>query len=162
MAIHSWRKHLTVVLGESAVASSAATFVMVLELPVWAMFVSWIAFSTRGLNVRSGLINLVCVLIGMALGMGAAYLIAALSPLLGAYALTPVVIIVTAIALSLARVPLVNNLLGFFLGLMAYFASHLPPSLATFASLALVTAIGSLAGALAHLWQRRVNHVHQA
>lgn len=69
MAIHSWGRDLKVVLGESAVASTAATLVLLLELPVWAMFVGWIAFFTRGLNVRSGLINLLCVLIGMALGM---------------------------------------------------------------------------------------------
>lgn len=69
MSANPWGKHLKIVLGESVVASSAATFsVMALELPVWAMFVGWIAFFTRGLNLRSGLVNLACVLIGLALG----------------------------------------------------------------------------------------------
>jgi len=161
MSANPWGKHLKIVLGESVVASSAATFsVMALELPVWAMFVGWIAFFTRGLNLRSGLVNLACVLIGLALGIGAAHLLAALDPLLGAYAITAVVTVITAIALSLARVPVFNNLLGFFLGLVAYFAAHQPPTLGTFASLGLAAAIGTTAGFLAHAWQHRVNQVH--
>lgn len=79
-----------------------------------------------------------------------------LNPLLGQYAITAVVMVVTALALSLARMPVLNNLLGFFLGLVVYFASHMPPSPGTFASLGLAAAIGSIAGFLAHEWQRRV------
>ncbi|ANN66208.1 DUF1097 domain-containing protein [Bordetella bronchialis] len=157
MAAESWNKHARIVLGESLVASSAATFsALVLELPVWAMFVGWIAYFTRGLDLRSGLVNLACVLIGLALGMAAAHAMAAFSPLLGAYAITAVVTAITAIALSLARMPVFNNLLGFFLGLVAYFASHMPPSPATFLSLGGAAAIGAAAGFLAHAWQGRV------
>jgi hypothetical protein len=136
MSLASMNKHLKIVLGESVVASSAATFsALVLEVPVWAMFVGWLAFFTRGLNLRHGLVNLACVLIGVGLGIGAAHTLAALGPHLGAYAITAVVFAITAVALSLARVPVINNLLGFFLGLVAYFASHLPPSLGTLAQL---------------------------
>jgi len=160
MAGNDWNRHLKIVLGESAVASSAATVsALALELPVWAMFVGWIAFFTRGLNLRSGLVNLACVLIGVALGIVAAHAQGALGPVFGAYAISVVVVAVTAVALSLARVPVFNNLLGFFLGLVAYFASHMPPSPGTFATLGLAAAIGTAAGFLAHAWQ---HHVRQS
>ena len=155
----SWRSHLRIVAGESVVASSAATLSAVtLELPVWAMFIGWIAFFTRGVSFRAGLVNLGCVLIGLVLGIGAAHLLGAVGPHLGAYAITAVVLAITAVALSLARLPMFNNLLGFFLGLVSYFASHLPPTLGSFASLGLAATIGIAAGFLAHAWAQRVNN----
>ncbi|AFT71049.1 hypothetical protein B5T_02781 [Alloalcanivorax dieselolei B5] len=144
-------------------ASLAATFsALALELPIWAMFIGWIAFFTRGLNLKAGLINLGCVLMGLVLGIGAAHLQGALGPHLGAYAISAVVLAITAVALSLARVPVFNNLLGFFLGLVSYFASHLPPTLGSFASLGVAAAIGATAGFLAHTWAHRVNATRPA
>jgi hypothetical protein len=158
MSLAPVSKHLKVVLGESVVASSAATFsALVLEVPVWAMFVGWLAFFTRGLNLRHGLVNLSCVLLGVGLGIAAAHTLTALGPHLGAYAITAVVFLITAVALSLAKVPVFNNLPGFFLGLVAYFASHLPPSLATLVQLGSAAAVGATAALLAHSWQRRLN-----
>jgi hypothetical protein len=158
MSLQSIRKHLKIVLGESLVASSAATLsAVVLEVPVWAMFVGWLAFFTRGLNLRHGLVNLTCVMIGVGLGIGAAHTLAALGPHLGAYAISAVVFVITVVALSLAKVPVINNLLGFFLGLVTYFASHLPPSLGTLVQLGLAAAVGTAAALLAHAWQGRVN-----
>lgn len=158
MVSNAFSRYLKIVLGESVVASSAATVsTLLLELPVWAMFIGWIAFFTRGLNWRSGLVNLSCVLIGLLLGIGAAHALGALNPLFGTYAISVVVVVVTGIALSLARAPVFNNLLGFFLGLVAYFASHLPPSPATLLTLGLAVAIGTAAGFLAHAWQHYIN-----
>lgn len=58
-ASHSWREHLQIVVGESVVASSAATLSAVAqELPVWAMFIGSIAFFTRGVNFKTGLVDL--------------------------------------------------------------------------------------------------------
>lgn len=150
-------RFLKIVVGESVIASSAATLsVMALEVPVWAMFVGWISFFTRGMNLRQGIVNLACVLIGLMLGIGAAHATAALTPLLGDFAITAVVFAITVIALSLAHAPVFNNLLGFFLGLVAYFASHQPPSLPTFGMLATAAALGAVAACLAHGLQKRV------
>ncbi|WP_034912165.1 DUF1097 domain-containing protein [Erwinia sp. 9145] len=158
MVNNGWGKHLRIVLGESFVASSAATIgTLVFEVPVWAMFIGWIAFFTRGLNLRSGLVNLACVLIGLLLGIAAANALPVLGPLLGAYAISVVVVVITAIALSLARAPVFNNLLAFFLGLVAWFAAHLPPSPGALFDLGLAATLGTLAGFLAHAWQRHVN-----
>ncbi|KAB7767081.1 DUF1097 domain-containing protein [Xanthomonas maliensis] len=157
MARNAISTQLKIVLGESAVASSAATLsALALEVPVWAMFVGWIAFFTRGLTLRQGAINLACVLIGLGLGIGAAHALTALGPHLGAYAISAVVFAITVIALSLAKVPVFDNLLGFFLGLVAYFASHLPPTLPSFAQLALAAAVGTIAALLAHGLQHRL------
>lgn len=152
-------RHMKVVVGESVIASSAATLsVMALEVPVWAMFVGWISFFTRGLNLRQGAINLACVMIGVLLGMGAAHFMAALAPWLGSYAITAVVFAITIIVLSLGRAPVFNNLLGIFLGLVAYFASHQPASLSAFGMLATAATLGAVAAYLAHALQKRIHH----
>lgn len=106
MANNALSDHLKIVIGESVIASSAATLsVMAFEVPVWAMFVGWISFFTRGLNLKQGVINLACVLIGVALGIAAAQVMAVLTPVLGSYAISAVVFAVTVIALSLAKRP---------------------------------------------------------
>ncbi|WP_394832653.1 DUF1097 domain-containing protein [Pendulispora rubella] len=139
-----------ITLGESLVASAAATVSFVLlGLPVWAMFIGWIAFFTRGVDFRHGAINFACVLVGLACGMGAAVGLHALGPYLGAWTVTVVVFFVAMVVVSLRLVPIFNNLLGFFLGLVSYFASHLPPSGEAFAKLGMAAAVGSLAGWLA-------------
>ena len=157
MAGNALSTHLKIVVGESVVASSAAMLsVMVFEVPVWAMFVGWISYFTRGLDLKQGAINLACVLVGVLLGIGAAQGLAVLTPHLGSYALAVIVFAITVVALSLAKAPMLNNVLGFFLGLVAYFASHQPPSLATFRMLAVAAALGAIAGFLAHALQKRM------
>jgi len=157
MGGNAFTTHVKVVVGESVVASSAAMLsVMVFEVPVWAMFVGWISYFTRGLDLKQGAINLACVLVGVMLGIGAAHALAVLTPHLGSYALAAVVFAITVVALSLAKAPVLNNVLGFFLGLVAYFASHQPPSLDTFRTLAVAAALGAVAGFLAHALQKRL------
>lgn len=147
---------LKITLGESVVASLAATVsTLALEVPVWAMFVGWIAYFTRGVNLRQGAVNLACVLIGIAVGIGAGATTQALSPHLGAATLTVVVFAVALVVLSLRHVPVFNNLLGLFLGLVAYFASHQPPGLATFAELGLAAGVGTVAAFAASQLHRR-------
>ncbi|CAM3947871.1 DUF1097 domain-containing protein [Bordetella muralis] len=158
MAGNSASTHLKIVIGEAVIASSAATLsTAALEVPVWAMFVGWISFFTRGVNLKQGAINLACVLIGLALGIGAAHAMAVLTPLLGGYAISAVVFAVTGVALSLAKVPVFNNLLGFFLGLVAYFASHQPPSISAFTMLTVAATLGATAAFLAHALQKRIH-----
>ena len=139
-----------ITVGEAIIAALAAALsALVLDVPVWAMFVGWIAYFTRGLTLRHGLVNLACVLAGIALGIGAGASMQALSPQLGAATLTLVVFAVALVVLSLRHLPVFNNLLGFFLGLVAYFASHQPPVWATFAELGLAAMVGAAAAFLA-------------
>ena len=56
----------------AAVAAALGTAAMEsVALPVWAMFVGWVAFFTGGLNARDSVITLSCVLLGIAFGIGA-------------------------------------------------------------------------------------------
>lgn len=144
-------------LAAAVVAAAASALALVLELPVWAMFVGWVAFYTRGVTARDGVFNLVCVGLGVLIGKLAALAIGALSPAMGAMALPLVVLVVALVVVSLRGVPRLNNLLCYFLGLIAFFAIHQPPSLSLFGTLAGAAALGSGAAWTAHALQRRVH-----
>jgi len=142
----------------AATAALAAGSSLLLTLPVWAMFVGWVAFFSRGLTLRDGLVNLGCVLMGIAFGMGAALSIGALAPSLGLFALPVVVFVVAMVVVSLRATRTVNNVVAYFLGLITWFASHLEPSLESFAELGSAGALGSVAGWLSHVAQQRLPH----
>ena len=151
---------LKATLGEAVVASLAATLsALVLEVPVWAMFVGWISYFSRGVNLRQGVVNLACVLVGIGMGIAAGAAMHALTPLLGPFTLTAVVFAVAMVALSLRHMPVFNNLVGVFLGLVAYFASHQPPSWGVFAELGLAAAVGAGAACIASALHQ---HAHRA
>ena len=57
----------------AATAAGASAISLSLALPVWAMFIGWIAFYTRGLSLRSTIENLACVGTGLLLGLGATH-----------------------------------------------------------------------------------------
>lgn len=144
------------IFGESIVACIAATLcALLVDVPVWAMFIGWIAFFTRGVTPRDWAINMICVFIGLAIGITAGWAGASLEPILGAWSITPVVLVVTLIVLSLQVLPMINNVLAFFLGLLCFFASHLPPTLDSFVELATASALGVTAGLMASLVKRR-------
>ncbi|MGJ7501049.1 DUF1097 domain-containing protein [Variovorax sp. ZT5P49] len=144
-------------LAAAVVAAAASAVALVLELPVWAMFVGWVAFYTRGVTARDGLFNLVCVSLGVLIGKAAAVAIGALAPVVGAVALPLVVLVVALVVVSMRSVPRLNNLLCYFLGLIAFFAIHQPPSLSLFGTLGGAAALGSVAAWAAHALQRRVH-----
>jgi hypothetical protein len=129
----------------AATAAAAAAITLVAGLPVWAMFIGWVAFFSRGHSLRHGLINYSGVLSGIAFGIAAALAIAALSPLVGKLALPLVVFIVAMVVVSLRAAPVVNNVLAYFLGLIAFFAAHIEPSFEAFVRLGGASGIGSLA-----------------
>jgi hypothetical protein len=140
----------------AATAAAAAAVSLAVGLPVWAMFIGWVAFFSRGHSFRDGLINYGGVLAGVFLGMAAAMAIAALSPSLGKMALPLVVFVVAMGVVSLRAVPVMNNLMTYFLGLIAFFAAHLEPSLETGMRLGSASAIGSLAAWLSLKIQQRI------
>ncbi len=137
-------------------AALAAGSSLLLSLPVWAMFVGWVAFFSRGLTWRDGLVNLGCVLMGIAFGAGAALSIGALAPTLGVFALPVVVFAVAMIVVSLRATRTMNNVVAYFLGLISYFAAHLEPSLESFLELSGASGLGSFAGWLSHAVQQRL------
>lgn len=148
---------VTVTVIAAVTASLAAAASLALSLPVWAMFVGWIAFFSRGLTIRSTFENLGCVWLGLGIGALAALSISQLAPSLGlGLALPAVVFAVALVVVALRGLPVLNNLLGYFLGLVAWFAGHLEPSLASLALLASASAIGSIAGWISHILPPRL------
>jgi hypothetical protein len=146
----------------TAIAAAAAAASLAFNLPVWAMFIGWVAFFSRGgSGARDGLLNWTCVVLGVAFGIGAALAIGGLSPALGALALPTAVFVVAMVVVSLRAFKPLNNLQGYFLGLIAYFASHLVPSINAFAALTAATAIGSAVGWISHAIQHRMAHANR-
>lgn len=136
----------------AAVAALASTS---LELPVWAMFIGWVGYFTRVGTWRTGIANYACLVLGLALGIGAAFAIQLLQPVAGVAALPAVVFAVASIVVSMRVAPPINNLLCYFLGLIAFFAAHLPPTLATWIHLAGAMALGGSAAAISTCLQAR-------
>jgi hypothetical protein len=145
---------ITAVAAATAAAAAAAS--LTVGLPVWTMFIGWVAFFSRGHGLRDGVINYSSVVAGIVLGMIAATAIAALGPSLGKMALPTVVFVVAMVVVSLRAVPVMNNILAYFLGLIAFFAAHLEPSLDALLRLGGASAIGSVAAWASLKMQQRV------
>lgn len=151
------RAYATVTVVAAATASLAAASALAADLPVWAMFIGWIAFFTRGLTTRSTLENLGCVWLGLAIGALATAAIGMLAPQLGLPVALPLVVFVVAlVVVALRGLPVLNNLLGYFLGLVAWFAAHLEPGFEHVAQLAGASAMGAIAGWISHHAPRRL------
>lgn len=85
----------------------------------------------------------------------AALTLGALGPVFGQAAIIPVVFVVACFVLALRAVPPFDNVLASFLGLIAFFASHLAPSFLSVAELAAAASIGMTAGWIAQRLQAR-------
>jgi hypothetical protein len=131
------------------VAATAAHISLTLAIAPWAMFMGWVVYFTRAPSAAEGLRSIACVVIGLCLGAAATVTVEAVTPFLGGLAL-PVTVFGTALVVIAARsLPVLNNLLAYFIGLITFFAAHLEPGLAAVAELAGAVGLGSLAGWLA-------------
>ena len=143
------------IVGESVLACLIATMcALLIDVPVWAMFIGWITFFTRGHSACEGIVNWGCVLGGLILGITAGLASEAMASILGTLTVIPVALVVTLVVLSLKWLPVFNNVLGYFLGTVCYFASRLPPSLSTLVDLAIALSLGVIGGFLASLMNR--------
>src|SRR5262245_54844734 len=107
---------LKITATEAVAAALAAGVAASFELPIWAMFLGWNAYFTRGAGLKSGVVNLGCVLIGLSVGMSAHALSSAWSKHPGVAELMASVFVVTWVVLSLRFLPKFNNVPAFFLG----------------------------------------------
>ena len=148
--------NLRVTVVESLVTATAAAAVLLLGLPLWVMFVGWISYYTRGVTVRDRLLNYLGVIIGLLLGLGAAFVIQTLGPPPTFFEQVAVIFGVALVVLSLRFLPKVNNLLTFFLGLVTVFAAAAEQTFAAVLPLATAAAIGAIAGAAAHALRSRL------
>jgi hypothetical protein len=138
------------------VAATAAHISLTLAIAPWAMFMGWVAYFTRTPSAAEGLRTFGCVVIGLILGAAATVTVGTLTPALGVLAF-PVTVFCTALVVIAARsVPVLNNLLGYFIGLITFFAAHLEPGFLAIAELAGAVGLGSLAGWLAQKVESRI------
>ncbi len=143
------------IVGESVLACLIASCcALLIEVPVWAMFIGWITFFTGGHTAREGAISWGCVLGGLTIGTLAGLASEHMASCLGTLTVIPVALGVTLLVLSLKGLPVFNNVLGYFLGTVCYFASRLPPSLSTWTDLAIALSLGVVGGYLAGVMNR--------
>lgn len=128
--------------------AGASLSCLVLGLPVWAMLTGWAAYYTRGSLLSDGAYNLACVVTGLGLGIVAAMAIRQFEASLGIMAL-PTVIFVLAIAIHLMRfITGISNISCYYLGVIAFLAVQMEPTLDTYLTLTAAVSLGSFAAAL--------------
>lgn len=131
------------------VAAAAAQSAALMTVPPWIMFMGWVAYFTRRPAPAEASRTFVCVVLGLCLGAAATLALGALSPVLGAFAVTPIVLVVALVAISTRGLPSLNNLLGYFIGLITFFAAHRDPTPMVIAVLAGSVALGFVAAFVA-------------
>jgi hypothetical protein len=139
----------------AVVAALAAFATLSLGWAPWIMFMGWVAYFTRP-SPPEGLQTYGCVVIGLVLGAFATLAVGALTPILGQVALPSVVFTIALVVIATRGLPLFNNLLGYFIGLITFFAAHQTPQASTVATLAAAVAMGALAGLLSQWLSGRV------
>lgn len=131
-AASGWKPSL-VFLGFGAIAAAVASMAAFTSLHLgfapWAMFVGWVAYFTRPISARQGAYTWLCLLSGLVLGVGAVVALRSLMPAMGSFALPVVVFVVTMIVVSMRAVRALDKIPAWFLGLIAFFAAHVEPSL---------------------------------
>ncbi|GAA3967746.1 hypothetical protein GCM10023085_57730 [Actinomadura viridis] len=137
------------------VAAAAAFASESLSLEPWAMFAGWVAWFTRPQSLTQGVHAVVCLWLGLVLAVLGRLSVEALVPTAGHAALPLTVFVLAVVVVGLRTAPVVNNMLAWFLGLIAFFAAH-PEEIPTgLLALVAATAIGAIAGFVCQRLQSR-------
>jgi hypothetical protein len=154
--------YVALTIAAAMVAASAAQSMLLLALPPWAMFMGWVAYFSHRPSAREGAQSFVCVLIGLCIGALTTIVVGALAPTLGGAAFPITVFGVALVVIATRGLPILNNLLGYFIGLITFFASHFEPEVASIARLGGATALGSVAGWIAQSVEHRIRELARA
>jgi hypothetical protein len=118
------------VLGLAVVALVAAVSSVIcarLEIPVWVMFIGWIAFVAGGMAARTAAPTFVSAILGVVLGFIGTAIISSAAGSIGAdFALLAGVFVIVFSALLAQWLPFANLVVCYFIGMTTYFASGLP------------------------------------
>jgi hypothetical protein len=143
-------------------AATAAHTSLLLTLPPWAMFMGWVAYFSRRPSVKEGFQSWVCTILGLCLGALATLAMGILGPPLGGVTFPVVVLCVALTVISTRGLPILSNLLGYFIGLITFFAAHLEPELLSIGKLGSATAIGSVSGRVVQSVEKKVRSIAAA
>jgi hypothetical protein len=148
---------VTYTLIASTVAAIAAASTAGLDLEVWAMFAGFIAWFTRPTSTSAGAHAVLCLWLGLVLGAACGSVTDNLAQQFGSFpiALAISTFGVAIIVVGLRTTAVVDNMLGWFLGLVTWFAADLQPGPAAFVDLGVATAIGGVAGWACQALNRR-------
>jgi hypothetical protein len=140
------------VLGLAVVALVAAISSVIcarLEIPVWTMFIGWIAFVAGGMAAKTAAPTFVSSILGVVLGFIGTAIISNAAGAIGAdIALLLGVFIIVFSALLAQYLPFAHLVVCYFIGMTTYFASGLPPETST----GIVLSSGLLAGIVSGLF----------
>jgi hypothetical protein len=139
----------------AVIAAAAALLSESLGLHAWAMFVGWVAWFTRPASATLGLHSMLSLWAGMLLAVAGHSIVGFLSPHIGVAALPVAVFVLACVAVGMRTTPFLNNMLAWFLGLIAFFALHADSVLTGLLTLAAASVIGAAAGYACQLLQRR-------
>jgi len=141
------------VLASAVVALVAAVSSVIcarLQIPVWAMFIGWIAFVAGGMSAKTAPPTFVCAILGVLLGfLGAAIIGGTTASLGGDLALLLGVFVIVLAALLAQGVPFANLVICYFIGMTTFFASGLAPQGSTLLVLGAGLFAGIVSGLLA-------------
>lgn len=152
----SARLYIVLTITAALTAAIAAQTSVLLALLPWAMFMGWVAYFTRRPSAAEGFQSWICTIFGLCLGALAVLATGTLAPILGGIAFPIVVFCVALVVISTRGLPVLSNLLGYFIGLITFFAAHLEPEFSTIVRLGGATAIGSIAGWVVQTVEKRV------
>lgn len=138
-------------------ASIAAVVTAAIGWPVWAMFIGWVAFVTGPKTLTGASRSYLCVALGIAIGNVAAFALKQNLPIMGYYAFAPVVFVVAILVLTLRAIPFANIIPAYWLGLIAFFAAHIPPGFNALIEMASVCALGVVTALVVHSFQTIIN-----
>jgi len=132
------------------VAAISSVICARLEIPVWVMFIGWIAFVAGGMSPRTAAPTFVCAILGVILGFIGASIISNGAAGLGAdVALLLGVFVIVFAALLAQFIPFASLVVCYFIGMTTFFASGLPPALPTGVVLGSGLLIGIVSGLFA-------------
>lgn len=121
-----------------------------LQIPVWVMFIGWIAFVAGGMKVSAALPAFICSVLGVLLGFAGAAIISGAGGALGADLSLLVGVFVIVLAALLAQgLPFANLVICYFVGMTTFFASGLPIEMSTAGTLVAGLFAGVASGTLA-------------
>lgn len=129
------------------VAAVSSVICAHIQVPVWTMFIGWIAFVAGGMSAKTAAPTFVCSILGVILGFIGAAIIGGGAAGMGAdLALLVGVFVIVFAALLAQYLPFASLVICYFIGMTTFFASGLAPVMATMIVLGGGLLIGILSG----------------
>ncbi len=149
-------RNISALAATALIAAISSVICARLQIPVWIMFIGWIAFVAGGASAATAAPTFASSLLGALLGSVGALIIAGGSPGLGDLALLVGVFVIVFVALLAQYLPVISSVICYFIGMTTFFASGMPPALSTWTVIGAGLLIGVGSGLLATVLSARI------